>query len=133
MSKIYIVQSSCGEYEDYHIWNEKAFTNKEDAEKYAEELDLKHNYRPEFITPEFELAFYDSDDEIPSFEAFDGDKETYLQWYARYTKHNNDCLIKIMSEKGFHLTKEMIEQFEEWESDSYNDYHPCNIDEIELG
>ena len=33
MSKIYIVKPSEGEYEDYYIWNEKAFLTREETKQ----------------------------------------------------------------------------------------------------
>lgn len=132
MSKIYIVQSSCGEYEDYRIWNEKAFTSKEKAEQYAKELDEKHNSRPSFITDEFIEAYNEVYDEIPDFEEYNSDKETYFEWHKRLRLHDDYHMVKGLISRGFEVSIKMLRDFEEWESNSYDEWSPCNIDEIDF-
>lgn len=132
MSKIYIVQSSCGEYEDYHIWNEKAFSSKEKAEQYAKELDKKHDNKPSFITDEFINAYDEVYNEIPDFEDFDSNKETYLEWHKRLSLHDDFHMVKGLISRGFEISIKMLRDFEKWESDSYREWHPCTVEELDL-
>ena len=37
-----------------------------------------------------------------------------------------------MYEQGQFINQEMYDQYEEWESNSYIQWYPCNIEELEL-
>ena len=138
MNKIYIVKSSEGEYENYHFRNEKAFTKKKDAEAYAELLDKKHNYRPQFITDAFLSTLRDCEYELPDWEEFPEEKITpenknrWLKWQEEQEEKQIQLLINLMYQKGQFMTKDMYEQYEEWGNNSYTCWHPSEIEEIEL-
>lgn len=134
MSKIYIVQSSHGEYEDYRETNEKAFYNKEDAEKYAKELDARHRQTPEFITEDFISAYNEiippewPDAPCKPYE----NRELYQSWLQGMIQRERQFVIQEMYKQGFFLTEHMIDTYEDWEDNQYIDWHDCTIEEIEL-
>lgn len=138
MTKIYIVKSSEGEYEDYHVWNEKAFTKREDAEAYAKQLDKEHNYRPQFITDAFLSTLRDCEYELPDWEEFPEEKITpenknrWLKWQEEQEEKQIQLLINLMYQKGQFMTRDMYEQYEEWENNSYTNWYDCSIEELEL-
>ena len=53
-TKIYIVESSEGEYSDSPSWIEKAFRRKEDAEAFARQLDKER-----FAEPAIEVKLWE--------------------------------------------------------------------------
>lgn len=136
MSKIYIVISSCGQYEDYHHWNEKAFLNKNDAIKYAKELDKLHSDKPAFITDEFEKILNDCEFELPDWEDFPGDdikeKDKYFKWQEEQEQKQNKLLFEMMYQRGQFITQEMYDQYISWKDNEYNDYFDCKVEELEL-
>lgn len=138
MSKIYIVKSSEGEYEDYHVWNEKAFTKREDAEAYAKQLDKEHNQRPHFITDKFICLLRECEEELPEWEDFPEEKITpenrkrWLQWWEEQENKQNKLLCDLMYKRGQFMTQAMYDQYNEWESNSYTNWHNCSIEELEL-
>lgn len=137
MSKIYIVKSSEGEYEDYHVWNEKAFTKKEDAEAFAKLLDKEHNSRPQFVTDEFLCLLRQCEDELPDWEDFPEqmtleNREDWLKWQEEQDEKQTKLLLDLMYKRGQFMTREMYDQYTAWESDSYTNWHKCEIEEIEL-
>ena len=138
MSKIYIVKSPEGEYEDYHYWNEKAFTKREDAEAYAKLLDEKHNYRPQFITDTFLSIIRDCEYDLPDWEDFPDERITsenrdrWLQWQEDQEEKQIQLLIDLMYKKGQFMTREMYDQYEQWESTSNREWYDCEIEELEL-
>lgn len=134
MSKIYIVKSSKGEYEDYREWNEKAFTTIEKACEYAKELDAIHNSTPDFITEHFIAAYEECCDNIPKNENFYGglDRDSYLKWQEECYKKEREFLISELHKKGFLVTEEMLDQYEQWEYDRYEEYHDCSIEKLDL-
>lgn len=132
---IYMVKSSSGVYEDYREWNEKAFTNKEDAEKYAKELDDLHQAKPQFVTDEFIEAYDQCYDDAPDWgegPKYIEDPEAYHRWVEEKNRQNDEHIIKTMYKKGFYVTESMLQQYEEWESNRYNDWHECDVEELEL-
>lgn len=136
MNKVYVVKSSCGEYEDYSCWNEKAFLNKEDAKKYAKELDDKHFNKPSFITDEFAQAIQECEFDLPDYEDFPDEitnenRDDYLKWLEQQENKQTKMLIDMMYKKGYFLTEEMYAQFNEW-LDRQGDYYDCEIEELEL-
>lgn len=138
MSKIYIVKSSEGEYEDYHVWNEKAFIKREDAEAYAKQLDKEHNQRPNFITDKFICLLRECEEELPEWEDFPEEKitpenrERWLQWQEEQENKQNKLLFDLMYKRGQLMTQAMYDQYNEWESNSYTNWHDCSIEELEL-
>lgn len=137
MGKIFIVKSSEGEYENYHVWNEKAFTKREDAEAYAKQLDKEHNQRPYFITDEFICLLRECEDELPEWEAFPEkitpeNRKKLLQWADNQEKKRNELLFDLMRKRGQFMTQAMYDQYSEWENNSYINWHECKIEEIEL-
>lgn len=137
MSKIYIVKSSSGEYEDYRVWNEKAFTRREDAEAFAKQLDDEHNKRPHFVTDEFVCLLRECEYELPDWEEFPEkitpeNKDHWLKWCDDQEKKQNELLFKLMYERGQFMTQEMYDQYEEWEDNSYTHWYKCEIEELEL-
>lgn len=138
MSKIYIVKSSSGVYEDYHCWNEKAFTKREDAEAYAKELDKAHRFKPHFITDEFENLIAECESLIPDWEPFpdfpvtDRNRDAYAKWVEDQTNKWQKALIDMMYQKGQYLTEEMYAQYTAWEDNQYEDWHDCTVEELEL-
>lgn len=134
MPKIYIVQSSHGEYEDYRETNEKAFYNKEDAEKYAKELDKKHNDTPDFITDAFTLAYdniFTPEWPDPPCNPFD-DYDKYQVWLKEMIDNDRKFIINEMYKQGFFVTEQMIDVYDEWYENQYTDWHDCIVEEIEL-
>lgn len=133
---IYVVKSSKGSYEDYREWIEKAFYKKEDAEKYAKELDIQHNFTPDFITDEFETAFREADYETPEWPEYNGEEGYNSKEYQEYCKVNREAdynfIINYLKDKGFEVTREMIDTYEKWESDQYDTYYQSIIEEVEL-
>lgn len=134
--KIYIVKSSRGGYEDYHEWNEKAFYKKEDAEKYTKELDKEYNYKPEFITDSFEKAYRDAEYEAPDWPDYEEPISYNSEEYQKYLEDNLEAecnfTINYLKDKGFEVTKEMLDTYENWISYQYDKYYPCKIEELEL-
>lgn len=135
--EIYIVKSSEGEYEDYRVWNEKAFTKREDAEAYAKQLDEVHKQRPHFITDEFICLIRECENELPDWDDFPEEitpknKEKWWQWQEEQEKKQKEILFDLMYKRGQFMTQEMYDQYEEWERGSYNDWHKCQIEELEL-
>lgn len=130
---IYIVQSTSYDSENYSTWNEKAFFNKEDAEKFAKELDQIHHRIPDFVTPEFEKAY---DECCDSFERdyFPGKRATeeYFKWVIEQDKKQIQHLITEMLKKGFIFTEEMNFEYEEYLSNLYQKYDDCIIEAIEI-
>lgn len=135
MSNVYIVISSEGEYEDYREYNEKAFYNKEDAEKYCKELDEKHNYKPEFITDKFEEAYEEAYNSLPDWDLKANSNEDLKTYYDNIIKQGEkdiQYIISEMNKQGFNVNEDMIEKYKEWESNLYYEWYPCKIEEIEL-
>lgn len=137
MSKIYIVKSSEGEYEDYCVWNEKAFLKREDAEAYAKELDNEHNQRPHFVTDEFIRLLKECESELPECEDFPEqlttkNREAYFKWYDEQDEKQNKRLFELMCKRGQFMTPEMYDQYNEWEDNSYTRWYPSEIEELEL-
>lgn len=136
MSKIYIVQSSFGEYEDYRVQNEKAFTSRKAAEEYAKKLDTAYQYKPEFITDEFINILTECEYELPEWEDFPGkyveNPEAWCKWQEEQQKKQNKLLFELMYKRGQFMTQEMLDQYEDWESRQYESYYDCNIEELEL-
>lgn len=137
MSKIYIVKSSEGEYEDYRVWNEKAFLKREDAEAYAKELDNKRNKRPHFVTDEFIRLLKECESELPECEVFPEqlttkNREAYFKWYDEQDEKQNKRLFELMCKRGQFMTPEMYDQYNEWENNSYTRWYPSKIEELEL-
>lgn len=138
MSKIYIVKSSEGDYEDYHTWNEKAFTKREDAEEYAKLLDKEHNARPHFVTDEFICLLRECENELPDWEDFpeekitDENRDRYFRWQEEQEEKQNKLLFDLMYQRGQYMSKEMLDQYDQWESNSYTNWHDCEIEELEL-
>lgn len=140
--KIYLVTSSEGQYEDYHEWVEKAFVDKSQAEEFAKQLDVLHRAKPEFITEEFANALDESNyewdeltDDDPKYESPKYLESTQEEKDAFYTWYNNEYiqfLINSMYKKGFFVTEYMLKQHDEWESNSYTDWHNCSVEEITL-
>ena len=58
--------------------------------------------------------------------------EDYYKWEKEQRDKDTEFLIKEMYKKGFLLTKEMINQYEEWDSRSYDNYYDCIVEELEL-
>ena len=138
MSKIYIVKSSKGSYEDYRSWNEKAFTDKHKAAEYAYMLNKAHEYKPEFITEELQSNYSECYDnlhewgEFPSMPNTDNKRSEYTKWVNNTIEKDREIIIDEMYKRGFFLTKNMIEQYERWEDNQYEDYHKCTIEELDL-
>lgn len=137
MSKIYIVKSSEGEYEDYYVRNEKAFLKKEDAEAYARELDNEHNKRPNFITDEFIHSLTECEENLPDWDEFVGEltsenRDNWLKWQEDQQNKQDKQLLDLMYQRGYYITKEMLDQYYQWEQDSYTNWHDCTIEELEL-
>jgi hypothetical protein len=130
--KIYIVESSSGNYEDYVCYNEKAFINRSDAELYAKQLDEEHFSKPSFITDEFVDAYVECYDEAPDWGDGPSDKEAYFAWQDECIKKEREFIISEMHKKGFDINESMIHEYEKYESDSYRDWHKCTIEELEL-
>lgn len=135
--KIYIVKSSNGEYEDYRVWNEKAFTKREDAEAFAKSLDEAHNSRPHFITDEFICLLRECEAELPEWEKFPEkvtpeNKDRWLKWNEDQEKKQNELLFELMYKRGQFMTQAMYDQYDEWESNSYTNWHKCEIEELDL-
>lgn len=138
MKKIYVVKSSEGEYEDYFVWNEKAFTKKEDAEAYAKELDEMHCERPAFITDEFISLLRECEEKLPDWEEFPDypvtseNRENWGKWMDEQEKKQNNMLFQLMYERGQLLTQTMYDLYLDWESNSYRVWHDCIIEELDL-
>ena len=136
MSKIYIVQSSFGEYEDYRVKNEKAFVSRKAAEEYAKALDIAHQSKPEFITDEFINILMECEDKLPEWDNYPGNynenPEAYRKWQKEQEEKQNKRLFGLMYERGQFMTQEMLDQYEDWESRQYDSYYDCNIEELEL-
>ena len=138
MSKIYVVKSSSGTYEDYRSWNEKAFTNVDKAVEYAHILDMSHNNKSEFITEEFQSNYSECYDNLPDWGDFpelpinDDNKGKYTKWVDDNIEKDREIIIKEMYKRGFFLTKNMIELYEKWEDNQYEDYHKCTVEELNL-
>ena len=131
MSKIYIVKSSEGEWEDYHSWNEKAFISREKAEEYVKELDKKHYHAPEFITKEFEDLYneagdiFDENNPYPNYN--------YNELVNQWEENEQKFIIQYIKDRGINITPEMYKEYEEWLMDGrYYKWHDCEIEEIEL-
>lgn len=136
MNKVYVVKSSCGEHEDYSCWNEKAFLNKEDAEKYAKELDDKHFNKLSFITDEFAQAIRECEFDLPDYEDYpykitNENRKDYFKWLEQQENKQTKMLIDMMYKKGYFLTEEMYAQFNEW-LDRQGDYYECEVEELDL-
>lgn len=138
MSKIYIVKSSEGEYEDYYVWNEKAFLKREDAEAYAKKLDDEHDKRPHFLTDEFIDLLRECENELPEWEEFPEksitpeNRDRWYEWQEEQEEKQNKILYELMYQRGQFMTPEMYNQYNEWESNSYRNWHKCEIEELEL-
>lgn len=136
MSKIYIVKSSSGSYEDYSCWNEKAFTNRDEAEAYAKELDKQHFYKPQFITDDFERLIGECEDLIPEWEDSPYDlltqKDKYLEWCDQNNARDTKLLINLMYERGQFMTEAMYDSYNDWHDNNYREWYNCEIEELEL-
>lgn len=138
MSKIYIVQSSQGEWEDYSCWVEKAFVSKEKALEYAKSLDNSRENAPQFITTEFIEAYQEcllNAPIPPKFNDFPITKENskaYYKFQLDNFKQEREYLKSAMYEKGFLVTDNMLNDYDDWEDNSFNKWNPCIVVEIEL-
>lgn len=134
MSKIYIVKSSCGDYDEYGHWNEKAFVHKEDAEAYAKELDAQHRYKPRFITTQFEDSINECRNLLPAWgsDPYKDDPEKHIEWLEKRIENDINTLYKLMCERGIFMTPEMYEQYIDWENRMYEKYRDCEIEELEI-
>lgn len=138
MSKIYVVKSSSGSYEDYRSWNEKAFTDKHKAAEYARMLNKAHEHKPEFITEDFQSNYSECYDNLPDWGEFPGmpitddNRSEYTKWVNNTIEKDREIIIDEMYKRGFFLTKNMIEQYERWEDNQYEDYHKCTVEELDL-
>lgn len=132
MKKIYIVQSSEGIYEDFHVWNEKAFTKKEEAEKYAKKLDKQHNSRPDFLTEKFKEDFEDIEENLPEWGSCYLSGEEYADWVSKQNAREDAEIIEGMIKRGYTFNKKMYDEYRNWESEQYYEWHPCVVEEIEL-
>lgn len=106
--KIYIVKSSC----DDQDFNEKAFVNKEDARKFAKELDIKHENRPEFITDDLIKEYYSLCNSTPDWgegPKFVEDPKEYAEWNRRCFEKDIEYIISELDKKGYNITKQMLE------------------------
>lgn len=137
MGKIYIVKSSEGEYEDYHIWDERAFLKREDAEAFAKELDNEHNKRPQFVTDEFICLLRECESQLPDWEDFpekvtDENRDAWFKWQEEQERKQNELLFDLMYKRGQFMTQAMYDQYNEWEDNSYTRWYPSEIEELEL-
>lgn len=138
MSKIYIVKSSSGSYDDYRCWNEKAFIKQEDAKVYAKELDKKHYYKPPFITDKFIELIEECEDLVPNWESFpeypitDANRDAYNKWIANQVDKQVKTLLELLYTRGLFITEQMYDAYQAWRSNEDEEWHNCIIEEIEL-
>lgn len=137
MSKIYVVASCSGMYEDYREWEEKAFTNREDAVKFAKELDYYHEHlKPDFVDDNFDNVYDDASWEAPEFNPSFKYQDDPDKWVAERDKYNEKCMefiLSYMKERGYpKLTMEMLKEYDDYDTFRYEVFHPCIIKEVEL-
>lgn len=141
MKKIFIVQTSYGTYEDFHIHNEKAFISHEKAKEYAKELDDIHNRKPVFTEDTWDEAWeYISNIEEKEPNRFINNikycPENMEEWTKRNEETENDLHQELLNYIHKHVstkyTLDDILQHVEYDNAKYMDYHPCGIKELEL-
>jgi hypothetical protein len=141
MKKIFIVQSSAGSYDDYHVWNERAFISREKAELYAKEIDLSHNLSPIFNEVDWDNAWIrvneiENKDPNRFKNEYNYVSDSSSEWSKRDEEIRLDTYQIILSYIHEHVdTKYTIDDVinhENYEHQMYIEYHPCDIKELEL-
>lgn len=135
MKTIYVVESASGEYEDYRTWVEKAFNDLEAAQQYAKHLDELRLVRPQFITDEFIAAYEECYDNLPDWEdgpLYKNGPKKYVAWVDQKNIEDRQRIIDAMYKKGFMVTEQMLQTYNDWEDSQYEHWHPCHVQEIEL-
>lgn len=99
MKKVYIVIIDYGSWDSYGIKINKVFLNKEDAEKYVNELTIDYNYKKSLIPIDITMN-----------EDFDGD---YDKEYENYIVKWREFKQQHLDYQKFHeFNKCIIEEFE---------------------
>lgn len=140
MRKIYLVECGEGEWEDSYSWIEKAFVNRNKAEKFAKEVDEKHDYQPVFdselwdeITCQVEEYFEKYPDTC--FNEFCGKKDCYDKWKKRDEEINElekSLYLKFLLEKNHSATIEEVNKQMEFEENKWKHYHVSRVIEMDL-
>lgn len=134
---VYLVIEREGTYEDYWEHIVKAFTDKDKAEKMAEEIDKIHEEMVKFPIDcdryDF-LAFEDDclytlDEEHPEFDENNNWSDEDLNRYLTLLHQ------EMMSRDDYpNVTLEQVKQVWKWQSDGmgYKEYHKTKVKEVEL-
>ena len=132
---IYIVKSSCGNYDDYREWNEKAFTSKEKAEEYVKFLNNFRSTPPKFVTDDFTKAYIECYGNLPDWEGYSypvKDRDEYNEWLEERYYRDLIILSEELNKRGFSVSIDDLEEYDNWRSIQLMDYHKCTIEELEL-
>lgn len=140
--RIFIVQSSEGEYEDYHERNERAFANRASAEAYARELDRVHHPEriiDEDLWDEAEGEWFMTHEEVGSehYETnpynYQTQRTLYDEWMKAFENRHHQFLLDYInahSQRQFTMSDVLQQE----QNDFYADYdwYPCTVEELVL-
>lgn len=134
MRKIYLVKSLSRSYQCFFEKNERAFTDKKEAENFAIEFNKSHQNKPSFITDDFIKAIDECEANLPEWEPLPDDmsEEERNKWYQKQADISTRCIMDMMYQRGFLLTEQMHKQYQEWYNNMYLTWYDCIIEEIEL-
>ena len=148
---IYAVISSQGSYDDYYEHIEKCFTNKDEAYKYAKEIDESHIYNtpiPEEIMDEVDEHFYDDffDPNIKKFcdeynipnnddilHRTNEQQKMFINYRDELDEHYDDwCKEYLLTHYDGKYTVDDYNKYLEYIEHRWEDWHDCKIKELEL-
>jgi hypothetical protein len=139
--KIYIITTECSDYD----WNsveifKNAFTSKKEAEDAAEKLDLLRTIKPDEITDEMLDIYPDIDFEWEEYTRDkpelrnrpQNDREAVKKFDDFYNAEFIKFAIQYYKDNGINMTKELFNKIEEWDNQTYYNYEPSKVVELEL-
>jgi hypothetical protein len=139
--KIYIITTECYDYEYNSVEIFKnAFTSKKEAEEAAEKLDMLRSVKPVEITDEMLDIYPDIDFEWEEYtrdkqelrDRPQNDKEAVQKFDSFYNAEFIKFDIQYYEDNGINMTEELFHKIEEWDNQSYYNYEPSKVVELEL-
>lgn len=154
---IYAVMSSKGTYDSYHKWVEKCFTNMDDAAEYARIIDESHKYEsriPDNVMDEIEEHWYECvydpsitnfciDNDIPTQEEMcdipewmcsrtEEQTKMVIEFANKVEEQYDEWCIKYLTEHYPEYTVQDYRDYHEAVEHSWDEWHDCEIEELEL-
>lgn len=141
-TKIYIMESSEGEYSDSPSWIEKAFRRKEDAEAFARQLDAERFAEPAIevkLWEEVENVWYCTNEEkygmnwdaVP--DDISHDKEKCEAYIKEQDERERAFVLEYLNAHGSRqYTMDDVLRQEVWQQNQCCDWNHCYVHEITL-